>query len=243
MYFQRRGFFDLPPVVKTLLIINIVMFGISYLMPDVQSLLAVYSFKSEFFKPYQLVTHMFMHGGFFHLFFNMFALYMFGKVLEEVWGSQRFLFYYMFTGLGAAMLHLFVLNYEISSAIASMDTSAVNDVFRDGASLLKNNQNYVETTRANLNLMINTRTVGASGAVYGLLLAFGVLFPNTMLYIYAAIPVKAKYLVMILTAVEIYMGFKNRTGDNIAHFAHLGGMLFGLLLILIWNKWKFRRLN
>jgi membrane associated rhomboid family serine protease len=243
MYFQRQGLFNLPPVVKTLLIINVAMFALSYFIPDFQSALAVYSFKSEYFKTYQLITHMFLHGGFFHLFFNMFALYMFGKVLEEVWGSKRFLIYYFFTGLGAALLHLFVLNYEISTAIASMDTESVNQVFKYGTEYFSNGYIFKNPAQNELYLMINTRTVGASGAVYGLLLAFGVLFPNSLLYIYAAIPVKAKYLVLILTGIELYMGFMNRTGDNIAHFAHLGGMLFGLIFILAWNKWKFKRWN
>jgi membrane associated rhomboid family serine protease len=121
-----------------------------------------------------------------------------------------------------------------------MDPQAVILVFRDGAYQLAQGYNFSDPAMGELNLMINTRTVGASGAVYGLLLAFGVLFPNSLLYIYAAIPIKAKYLVLILTGVELYLGISN-SSDNIAHFAHLGGMLFGLIFILAWNKWKFKR--
>lgn len=243
MYFQRNGLFDLPPVVKTLLIINIVLFIVKMLMPDIGMRLAIYSYKSELFHPYQLVTHMFMHGDFWHLFFNMFALYMFGKILEDVWGSKRFIIYYFFTGLGAAVLHLLVINFEINSLIKQMSTDQVEMVLNEGTNILLQGKNYVDINMRDLNLMINTPTVGASGAIYGLLLAFAMLFPNSLLYIYAAIPIKAKYLVLILVVIELVMGYLNRSGDNIAHFAHLGGMLFGFILMLSWNKWKFNRWN
>ena len=233
MNFQRGGFFNLPPVVKTLLIINIALFALRFLVPDSIMHLAVFSFKSDFFRPYQLITHMFMHGNFWHLFFNMFALYMFGRILEEVWGSKRFFIYYFFTGLGAAFLHLIVMNIEINSLIAKMDPQQVK--------ALMQGKNFVDIQMRDLNLMINTPTVGASGAIYGLLLAFGMMFPNAILYLYAAIPIKAKYLVMIFIAIELFLGFLNRTGDNVAHFAHLGGMLFGLIFILVWRKKQFNR--
>jgi len=243
MNFQRRGLLDLPPVVKTLLIINISLFILKMVMPELGMKLAVYSFQSGFFKPYQLISHMFMHGDFWHLLFNMFALYMFGKILEDVWGPKRFFIYYFVTGLGAALLHLLVINLEISSLISNMSGEQVKIVMNEGGQILMDGKNYIEPQMRDLNLMINTPTVGASGAVYGLLLAFGMLFPNTMLYVYMAIPIKAKYLVMIFIAIELALGFMNRSGDNIAHFAHLGGMLFGLIFILAWNKWKFKRWN
>lgn len=241
MYFQRQGLFNLPPVVKTLLIINVALFIFKLLMPEAAMQLAVYSIKSDFFKPYQLITHMFMHGDFFHILFNMFALYMFGKVLEDVWGPKRFFIYYFFTGLGAAFLHLLIINIEISSLMSSMNSEQVSMVFKEGSAALLEGKNFIDPQMRDLNLMINTPTVGASGAIYGLLLAFAMLFPNTILYIYAAIPMKAKYLVMIFVAIELYMGFMNRSGDNVAHFAHLGGMLFGLIFLLIWKKRKFKR--
>ncbi len=241
MYYQRKGLFDLPPVVKTLLIINIVMFLLCVMFPGLQQNLAIYSFKSEFFKPIQLITHMFMHGNFWHLFFNMFALYMFGKVLEDVWGQKRFFIYYFVTGLGAALLHLGVVQLEINSIMSEMSAEKVQLVLNEGGSVLMSGKNYIDPQMRDLNLMINTPTVGASGAIYGLLLAFGMLFPNVLLYVYFAIPVKAKYMVMIFTAIELYLGFVNRSGDNVAHFAHLGGMLFGLIFILIWKKRQFNR--
>jgi membrane associated rhomboid family serine protease len=241
MYYQRKGFLDLPPVVKTLLIINVALFLLTMVFPELQLYLAVYSPKSEFFKPIQLISHMFMHGDFWHLFFNMFALYMFGKILEDVWGQKRFFIYYFVTGLGAAALHLGVMHLEINALINQMATEQVQTVLNEGGNILMSGKNYVDPQMRDLNLMINTPTVGASGAVYGLLLAFGMMFPNVLLYVYFAIPIKAKYLVMIFTAIEIYMGFANRSGDNVAHFAHLGGMLFGLIFILIWKKKQFNR--
>lgn len=242
MFEQRRGFQSLPIVVKTLLIINVAFFAISFMFPEVKQLLAIYSFKSDFFKPYQLISHMFMHGDIWHLFFNMFALYMFGKILEEVWGQKRFFIYYFITGLGAALLHLLVINFEVSSLMSQMSAEQVNLVLSDGGDILFNQgKNYVDPQMRDLNLMINTPTVGASGAVYGLLLAFGMMFPNVLLYVYFAIPIKAKYLVMIFTGIELYLGFMNRSGDNVAHFAHLGGMLIGLIFVLIWKKKQFNR--
>ncbi len=241
MNFQRRGLFDLPPVVKVLLIINVALFLLTMLMPDLTKILAIYSFKSDLFHPYQLISHMFMHGSFWHLFFNMFSLYMFGKVLEEYWGQKRFFIYYFFTGLGAALLHLLIINIEINSLISNMSSEQVAMVMNEGGDIIMQGKNYIEPQMRDLNLMINTPTVGASGAIYGLLLAFGMLFPNSIIYVYMAIPMKAKYLIMIFVAIELYLGFMNRSGDNVAHFAHLGGMLFGLIFILIWKKKQFNR--
>lgn len=241
MNFQRKALFDLPPVVKTLLIVNIAMFVITMIFPNLQHYLAIYSFKSEFFKPIQLITHMFMHGGFAHLFFNMFALYMFGKILEEAWGPKRFFIYYFVTGLGAALLHLGVIQLEIHSLMNEMTPDKIDVVLSQGGDAIMSGKNFIDPQMRDLNSMINTATVGASGAIYGLLLAFGMLFPNVLLYVYFAIPIKAKYLVMIFIAIELFLGFLNRSGDNVAHFAHLGGMLFGLIFILIWKKKQFNR--
>jgi membrane associated rhomboid family serine protease len=239
-----RTFFSFPPVVKNLLIINGVMFILTHIISlNLFPTLAVYSFKSELFMPIQLLTHMFLHGSFAHLFFNMFALWMFGRVLEELWGSQRFFIYYFVCGLGAAILHLFVINLEINALINNMDIEVAQLVINEGVGVLNAGKNYIDPQMRDLNLMLNTPTVGASGAVYGLLLAFGMLFPNSLIYVYFAIPVKAKYFVMIFAALELYLGFMNKGGDNIAHFAHLGGMLFGFFLILYWKKNQFNRWN
>ena len=222
--YRPTSFSQLPEIVKNLLIINGLLFlgtiSLENYGIDLTQMLALHQFQSPDFRPHQLVTHMFMHANFTHLFFNMFALWMFGKTLENVWGGKRFLIYYMFTGLGAAALHLGVSQYEILSLQAQPNSSDLNMILE----------------MRKLNLLITTPTVGASGAVFGILLAFGMLFPNTLLYIYFAIPIKAKYFVMVYGALELYLGLSNNPADNVAHFAHLGGMLFGFLLLKYWQK-------
>jgi membrane associated rhomboid family serine protease len=179
---------------------------------------------------------MFMHGGVAHLFFNMFALYMFGRVLEQVWGSKRFFIYYFFTGIGAALLHSFVNYVEARSIMASLDPVQIAMVKAEGAEIFMRGQNYSNSAMGALNMMLNIPTVGASGAVFGVLLAFGMYFPNTVLMLlFPPIPIKAKYFVMIYGAIELYLGF-TQANSNIAHFAHLGGMLFGFILIKIWSQ-------
>ncbi len=245
--YSPGGFFSLPPVVKNLLIINIVLFIATIVFEkmglDLYRYLAVHSVKSPDFRPYQLITHMFMHGGIGHIFFNMFALWMFGRVLEEIWGQKRFFIYYFVTGLGAAFLHLLVNYIEVQSLLSKIDPEMAQQVLAEGADTLRKGYNYSNSQLANLNLMINTPTVGASGAVFGLLLAFGFLFPNAVIYLYFALPIKAKYFVILYGVLELYLGFANRSGDNVAHFAHLGGMLFGLIFLLLWKKNRFNRWN
>jgi membrane associated rhomboid family serine protease len=197
---------------------------------------ALHQFQSQDFMPHQLITHLFMHGNFTHLLFNMFALWMFGKTLENVWGGKRFLTYYMITGIGAAFVHLGVSQYEILSLQSQISPNELSNLLENGGGLLANFQNYSYPIMGKLNLLINTPTVGASGAVFGILLAFGMLFPNTLLYIYFAIPVKAKYFVIIYGIMELYAGISNNPADNVAHFAHLGGMLFGFILLKYWQK-------
>ena len=238
--YRPTSFSQLPEIVKNLLIINGLLFlgtiSLANYRIDLTQMLGLHQFQSPDFRPHQLVTHMFMHANFTHLFFNMFALWMFGKTLENVWGGKRFLIYYMFTGLGAAALHLGVSQYEILSLQAQLNSSDLNMILENGNSVLQGNQNYSNQIMGKLNLLINTPTVGASGAVFGILLAFGILFPNTLLYIYFAIPIKAKYFVMLYGALELFLGLSNNPADNVAHFAHLGGMLFGFLLLKYWQK-------
>lgn len=165
--------------------------------------------SEHYFEPFQIVTHMFMHGDLMHLFFNMFALFMFGPAIETAWGPKRFLFYYFITGFGALFLHLFVKWIEIE--------------FLGGSPFL-----------------VNIPVLGASGAVFGLLAAYGMLFPNnTLMLIIPPIPMKAKYFVMIYAAIELFMGL-GPFNTGIAHFAHLGGALFGVLLILYWRRYGSR---
>lgn len=239
--YRPSGFSMLPMVVKNLLIINGLFFLLTIALDstfhiDLVKYLGLHYPLSKNFGVWQLVTYMFMHGGFTHILFNMFALWMFGNVLENVWGPKRFLNYYLITGIGAAIIQLIVAWIRISSAKAGLDTEQIAMVIQDGASILENGKNYVDTGMGQLNLIINTPTVGASGAVFGILLAFGMMFPNSLIYVYFAIPVKAKYFVLIYGAIELYAGFADNAGDNVAHFAHLGGMIFGFFLILYWKK-------
>lgn len=241
MYTNRSPFASIPPVVKNLILINAVFFvgtiGLQRAAGiNIGEYLALYLFNSGNFKPFQLVTHMFMHGGLTHIFFNMFALFMFGRVLETVWGPRRFLVYYFATGLGAAALHMLVSYLHFKSAAAGMSPEAVDMVLREGSEAWNQGKNFVDASMRELNIILNTRTVGASGAVFGVLLAFGMLFPNTeLMLIFPPIPIKAKYFVLGYGAIELYLGFA-QPGSNVAHFAHLGGMIFGYFLIKYWNK-------
>lgn len=246
--YRPSTFKMLPPVVKNLLIINglgfLAYISLSHAMNiDLNELLGMHYFTSPLFKPYQLVTYMFMHGDFWHLFFNMFAFWMFGSVIENVWGPKRFLIFYFVTGIGAILTQMLVNYIQISSVQAGLSPVQISEVINSGYLALAEGKNYIEPAMANFNILLNTSTVGASGAVFGVLLAFGMMFPNSLIYVYFAIPVKAKWFVIIYGAIELTMGFTNRAGDNVAHFAHLGGMLFGLILILFWRRQQKKRIE
>lgn len=236
-----RGFFGLPPVVKNVIMLNILMLLAYYAVrsvfgTDLNSILGLYFPKSDSFRPFQILTHMFMHGGIWHLFFNMYALFIFGQVLEQVWGPKRFLLYYMVCGLGAALVHESVIAFEYSKLMKEISPENLQLVLDEGAAYLAQNKVFTDPTMQNLQLLLNTPTVGASGAVFGILLAFGVLFPNTQLMLlFPPIPIKAKYFVLGYGAIELYLAF-TQPGSNIAHAAHLGGMLFGYILIRYWRK-------
>lgn len=267
----RSPFAQIPPVTKNLIIINaLLLFATVVLGPrgiDLTRWLGLYYPGSDYFRPFQFITYMFMHGGISHLFFNMFALYMFGRVLESVWGSKRFMYFYLVTGIGAAACHTLVNYIEIAPmahAIKEFSVTPTPDLFTDFidkyqktishmgfdsgsvenfASQWFNSPNSTTYENEALNFMdklLNTRmnipTVGASGAVFGVLLGFGMLFPNTQLMLlFPPIPIKAKYFVMGYGAIELVLGL-SMPGSNVAHFAHLGGMLFGYILIKYWNK-------
>jgi len=236
----RPSFNTIPPVVKNLIIINVLMLFITYVMGmrgiDLTNILGLHYIESPEFKPYQLVTHMFMHGGLMHLFFNMFALWMFGRVLESVWGPKRFFIFYFVTGLGAAVFYSFVNYLEFHYLASRMLPETVQMVMSQGTEIFNQGKNFSDPDAGKLNLLLNVPTVGASGAVFGILLGFGMLFPNTQLMLlFPPIPIKAKYFVMGYGAIELFSGITN-TGGNVAHFAHLGGMLFGFIMIKYWNK-------
>lgn len=227
MFQSRQGFFSsIPPVTKNLIIINLLFWLAEIVLPrvgiDLVKYLGLHYFAASDFNAVQLVTYMFMHdpGSFGHVFFNMFSVFMFGRTLEMVWGSKRFLIYYLTTGIGAGLVQEVTWFFSLRDAI---DATIV--------------QAGWETTRTLLN---NVITIGASGAVFGILLAFGMLFPNAELFImFIPIPVKAKYFVIFYGIVELFLGVGNFSDDNIAHFAHLGGMLFGFFLIRYWKKKGF----
>ena len=219
--FSPTGFKVLPDIVKHLLIINVLMYLADFTLArfniDLTGMLGLHFFKASGFRFYQLVTYMFMHGSFGHLFFNMFALWMFGNTLENLWGSKRFLLFYMVCGIGAGLCQELVQYIQYATSLSQYATV--------------NMGGRIVTMDSYLNMM---NTVGASGAIYGLLLAFGMIFPNSLIYFYFLIPIKAKWFVIGYAVIELITGL---TGfDNIAHFAHLGGMLFGLLLILYWRN-------
>ncbi len=271
MYGRRfNPFANTPVVVKNLLIINILLLVATYIVEysfhfDLVKTLGLFYFRSDYFEPYQYVTHMFMHGGFFHLLINMYILWLFGKELELFWGPKRFFTYYIITGLGAAALHTVVTMFEINAlrdAVYAFQQNATPETFAlfiqehvaNGSKNLTDfvmewsaqptNPAYINEAKSfsefYLQQHINIPTVGASGAVYGVLLAFGMLFPNAqlMLIFPFPMPIKAKYLVIILGVFELFMARQNAPQDNVAHYAHLGGMLFGFVLVKLWRGKK-----
>lgn len=232
----------LPPAVKNLLIINGLFFLATYVLKDrnvvdLTKTFGLFFPLSQNFRPFQLLTYMFMHADFFHIFFNMLSLYMFGTSIENFWGWKRFGFFYLVTALGGAVVYLIVKYIEIYQLKSQIPLDVYNMVVNDGTEMIRNGYNYTNTQAAELNLLINIPVIGASGAVYGVLLAFGMMFPNTeIMMLMFPVPIKAKYLVFIMGGMELLLGVNNSAGDNVAHFAHLGGMLFGFILVKFWNK-------
>ena len=210
--FRPTRFEVLPTIIKNLLIIN----GLVFLAQNTfagstssfsfEDYFALHAWQSDLYKPWQLITHMFLHGDFSHILGNMFALWMFGSILENVWGPKRFLLFYMLCGVGAAVIHLAILSYQLVPLTTQYDR------------------------------LLNSATLGASGAVFGILIAFVYLFPNTYIYIYFLFPVKAKWLGIAYFAFELYKGIENSAGDNVARWAHVGGAIIGFILVYIWKK-------
>lgn len=253
--------FYTPPIVKNLLIINVVMFLIQMIMPNsidnmITNYLGLHYFGSQLFAPYQIVTHIFLHANIAHLFSNMFALWMFGRILEDQIGSQRFLIYYSVCGIGAALLHSGVVAWEMWDIKDSVATflanptpgmfdalvidnfpASISDDFLNSWYANPDSQQHINSAvvaaRDLLSKSANTVTVGASGAVFGILLAFGYLHPNDrIMLLIPPIPMKAKYFVMGYAVVELMLGLTDN--GNIAHFAHLGGMIFGYIMLRYW---------
>lgn len=218
-----NSFQKATPVVLNLIIINAlvffaqVVFGGMDQFNKVNDLFALHHYKSEVFRPHQLITHMFMHGGIFHLLFNMLALWMFGSMIERIWGPKRFLIFYFVCGFGAALAQMGSYIYDFWQIDhANISLGLYNE--------------YQSALRVNC-------TVGASGAIMGVLAAFGYLFPNTQLFIMPIpVPVKAKWAILGFIALDVFGGVMKVQGDNIAHFAHIGGALIGFLIVFYWNK-------
>ena len=239
-FFQPQRFSILPPVVKNILIINGLFFLATITLwssnIDLRQVLGLYYWHSQSFETWQIISHMFMHGSFTHIAFNMFAVWMFGSQLENLWGSKRFLNYYLLTGLGAAFLHFIIIHWQIKNLENILSYENINTVLENGHVIINEGKNYINQNMRQLNNLYNTPVVGASGALFGLLIAFGLLFPNALLmFLFFPYPIKAKYFVLIYGIIELYLGLQNNS--NIAHFAHLGGMIFGFIIIRYW-QWK-----
>lgn len=228
----------LPVVTKNILIINVLVFLACQVLPPAFDVgMSAYFFQNEHFRPWQIVTHMFMHADITHIFFNMFGVYMFGSVLEQYWGPKRFLNYYLLCGLGALVLHQFINYIEIQQLKTQISPEGLSQIVTEGFDLLQQRMNYTDPIAAKLNVALNAGMVGASGCLFGLLLAYGVMFPNAELFLmFIPIPIKAKWFVLGYGAVELFLGFRNSPTDNVAHFAHLGGMIFGYIIIKYWQK-------
>lgn len=234
---------SLPPVTLNIIIINMIIWLAQVVFNrqglDLTELLGLHYVQSKGFKLHQIVTYMFLHdsSSFMHVFSNMFAVFMFGRTIEYVWGSKRFLTFYMVTGIGAGLIQLLVAFIRIQSLKSGMSADAINEVYTQGYDLLKQNMNYINAAQGSLNISLNAITVGASGAVFGILLAFGMMFPDAELFIIPIpFPIKAKYFVIGYGLFELVFGVRNFAWDNVAHFAHLGGMLFGIFMILYWKR-------
>ncbi len=267
--FRPQSFQILPPAVKNLLIINGLMFAATFVFKNTMNvnlirILGLHFFTSDQFEPYQLVTHMFMHGSFLHIFSNMFALWMFGSALENVWGAKKFLFFYFSCGFGGALMHLGVswwtyqgieqqvLDYQMHPGLGEFVSLIQRQSNILSGSYAQSINSFYNTWRNNptdpsmieaskqmstviLKAFADVPIVGASGAVFGVLIAFGLLFPNVYLYLYFFIPVKAKYFVLFYAAFELYAGVTG-SQDGVAHFAHIGGALVGFLIVRYWNR-------
>ncbi|HOU95180.1 MAG TPA: rhomboid family intramembrane serine protease [Bacteroidales bacterium] len=237
----NRSFFGMPPAVKNIIYINILMLLANYASMaifnvDLNRILGIYFPASDQFRPIQILTHMFMHGGIWHLFFNMLALYMFGQILEQVWGSKRFLIYYFVSGLGAMATHFLVMAIQYRQVMNYITPEQLQEVLDNGYTYTLQLKAYTDPVMRKLQYILYTPTVGASGAIYGVLLAFGMLFPNTpLLLLFPPIPIRAKYFVLLYGGLELYLAI-TQPGSSVAHAAHLGGMIFGFILIKIWKK-------
>lgn len=257
---------NMTDTVKQLLIINVLFFIGSYFVPQANELLSLHYFESDGFKFWQPISHMFMHGSVMHIFFNMFALVSFGSALEHFWGAKKFLFFYFSCGIGAALIHSGVNYYEIHSLLNDLQNTTIsktdihtilNTEFNNGnqylGKLLYENAasvfDKIKVNESDFELLFNaaiknqSSAVGASGAIYGLLVAFAFMFPNAELALmFIPVPIKAKYFVPVIVLLDLFSGVTGYSifgAGNIAHFAHVGGALFGFIMMWYWKKNQF----
>lgn len=240
---------QMTDTVKQLIIVNVIIFIATYFVPFVAGYFPLYYFENPNFKLWQPLTHMFMHGGIMHIFFNMFALYSFGSVLEQIWGAKKFFWFYILCGLGAAVLHTAVNYWQFHDGLNALVLNGFNE--NDIVKTL--NQGMIDTrwqdvvSMPKIQGMVSSflaTAVGASGAIYGLLVAFAFMFPNAGLSLmFIPVPIKAKYFVPGILLLDLFLGFKGSSifggGTGIAHFAHIGGALVGFLLMWSWKKNQF----
>ena len=227
---------SVPETIKQLIIINIIFYFGSQFLGDLSyDILALHYFENDKFIISQLITHMFMHGSPSHILFNMFGLWMFGSPLEQMWGKQKFLFFYFSAGLGAAALQMLVYYIQVQALYDVVETNSLS--LSDPAILL----NYMSQNDYNQALSsFNSVMVGASGAIYGVLVAFAFSFPNSkLMLLFPPIPIKAKYFVPLLILIDLFFGLSSFSIGSIAHFAHVGGALIGLIMVLYWRKNQF----
>ncbi len=235
--YRPNSFGNLPVVTKNIIIINVILYIATLLLIqtkniDLTDYLGLHYYLAPEFKPYQFITYIFMHdpNNYMHILFNMIGVYMFGQMLENVWGPKRYLIFYLITGLGAAVAQYVIMHFQITDYLTEINLQIEQ---------YKNNATAVSQLIENKAYILkNSVVVGASGSLMGLLGAFGMLFPNTLLYLYFFIPIKAKWLVIGYGAFELFSGIRNNPGDNVAHFAHLGGLAVGIILVLFWRRDK-----
>lgn len=237
----RNLFSNLPDVTKNLLILNVLFFLATVVFSnrlDLVEVLGMHYPGSNLFKPYQLITHFFMHGGFYHILFNMVGLVVFGAHLERYWGAKRFFIFYIVTAIGAVGFYTGVQMIEVykvaGSVFPNLDILEVTNQYVQYETNGLSNEVAKEIVG-----IYASPLVGASGAIYGLIMAFALLFPNTeFILLFPPIPIKAKWLALFLGLMAVYLGYQQSAGDSVAHFAHLGGMIFGFILIQIWKRDK-----
>lgn len=243
----------LTEAIKHLLIINVLFYAATYAMPNMQDrmfeLFALFYPESNAFKPWQFLTHMFMHGGLMHIVFNMYALWAFGSPLEKMWGRNKFLFFYFSAGFGAAIIYTGVNYYQFSNTFndllaLGLQNADIQNILSTGTYNSEILNSISESKLANFYQIYRTPAVGASGAIYGVLVAFGMSFPNSKLaLIFFPVPVAAKYFIPVLIGLDLFSGVTGFSifGQGIAHFAHIGGALIGFIIMMYWKNNQFKR--